>query len=43
MPIPTGRIERSCGYDPRTQAGRACMPLHNPSEPLTLVAIPDAG
>ena len=41
-PLPSGIIVRSCGIDVATGEPVSCPALHNPSDALSLVLMPDA-
>jgi hypothetical protein len=41
-PIPSGQIQRSCGFDVSSGQLMTCPARHNPSDAMTLVAVPDA-
>lgn len=37
----SAELRRSCGVDLLTGAHLPCPPLHNPTDPLTLIALPE--
>lgn len=37
----SAELRRSCGVDLLTGTHLPCPPLHNPTDPLTLIALPD--
>jgi hypothetical protein len=41
-PTPSGQIQRSCGIDLSSGQSMTCPARHNPSDPMTLLALPDA-